>query len=281
MIPICFVKDKKFHTILIGKEIDKPKLCIAIGSNGAFFLNENVGHCVCRPVSNELVGFDKIEEEVSFHYPIISFEIYQKSLCFLREIYREHQSEANILLVLERGVSFEEQEYEIVIPKQKVGGASVDYDEGMGEVNEYLGEDKFLAGSIHSHPGFTAYQSGIDHQDEINFDGIHITLGQIADNTPEVHQRVCIGGVVYEPKGDLINTVPPIPEVEIPEEWKGKVEKQSYGKVQTYHYLNHGYEDFWNKDDNVIKTVKELLKEMKPIPQNQKSSNILEIIKGL
>lgn len=53
------------------------------------------------------------------------------------------------------------------------------------------------AGTIHSHCDAGAFASGIDDKDEISQNGIHITLGEISSERPEIHGRVVFRKVKY------------------------------------------------------------------------------------
>jgi len=278
MIPMFLLRDKKHYPVTVGDdEVEAPKLGIVIGGNGMFLVNDNNAHNLTIPISKDnSIKADEIDDGVSFSYPTISFEVYQKALAFFRKVYEEHKSESNVLLVLDRSTPLEKQEYRMIVPKQKVSSATVDYNDGLEEINNgELGENEFLAGSIHSHPDFSAFQSGTDHKDEINFDGIHVTLGYITRNTPETHGRVVLVGNVYNPKEPIIETIPPVPEVEFPEEWLEKVEKKKATVVQ----YGTGYGRWGNEYDQyngkIQKTVEELILLMKPTSINFPNSNIL------
>ena len=102
---------------------------------------------------------------------------------------------------------FRSQKYKIYIPKQTVSSASVDYSIDYKE----LEKDEFLAGSIHSHPDFDAFQSGVDHEDEFTFDGVHLTFGHIDKTIPDIHGRIVLGGKSY----DAENLIEISPETKI------------------------------------------------------------------
>ena len=50
-----------------------------------------------------------------------------------------------------------------------------------------------MIGSIHSHQGASAFQSGTDSNDEITFPGLHITIGKIMQAIPDIHVRMQVG----------------------------------------------------------------------------------------
>jgi len=229
MLPYTYVKGKKyFKMILTDEETVKPDMGYVLAEDGLYYINENKGYAfVAKP--GEL-PFDEIKPEMTCKFPPVSFKVYSEVLSFLRKVNDTHDAEGNVLLVLRKDIPFEGQEYKVLVPKQKVSSGSVDYTID----HEILEEGEFLAGSIHSHPTFGAYQSGIDHADEVQFEGIHITLGHIdrPDSGVECHVRFCFAGTTHDiPKGehgDYISTTTDV-EDNFPDDWMGKVEKETWG----------------------------------------------------
>ena len=97
-----------------------------------------------------------------------------------------------------KNIDHEQCGYVVACPKQKVSSASVNYgEEHTGErisdivkeirendpVVEECGDDyshQYMhVCSIHSHPDFNAYHSGVDDRDEFDWDGLHLTIGGV------------------------------------------------------------------------------------------------------
>lgn len=249
-------------------------LSIVIGPKNGMVRMSTVAYEILHPIEKEISGAMEVKEDMEYYYPNISFSVYYRTLCFLREVYKEHKSEGSVLLTLDRNHPIEGQEYGIIVPEQEVGPASVDYSDGLKKLD--IPDNIYFAGTIHSHPDFKAYQSGIDHKDEIGFDGIHVTLGHIMKDSPEIHERLCISGEFYTPEKlatqitppteaialpvallrhakeiedqlktlgvslDLCQTigkashVPIPPRFEVPKEWLKNVKKKTYGYVGGY-----------------------------------------------
>lgn len=159
-----------------------------------------------KPISEE----DDAEEHkllnarpyINMNLPKVPAHIIYKALLFFRKVYRKHRSEAAVILCYNPDTD----EYGLYCPKQDVSGAHVDYDRRFynrnkrGEVNvpeagenhqTYGKIDDVMiemskqgfrnVGTIHSHANFSAFHSGTDTHDESSFDGVHITLGHVAD----------------------------------------------------------------------------------------------------
>jgi hypothetical protein len=197
------------------KKATSEAISIVIGPESqACIRMVNSAYEVVRPIKpKEIPNAEKVEEGAISRYPKISFDVYWKVLCFLRKVYDVNKAEGCVLLTLNRNTPIAKQEYGIKIPIQKVSGASVE----MKELHQIpLAEGEFFAGSIHSHPSFGAYQSGTDHSDEIPCDGLHVTLGKLSQETPEIHQRFSFAGKFYTPPTPYVITESPNkPKVEI------------------------------------------------------------------
>ena len=227
-LPIVICKDGKLLLVETTTEIEsKPDQCILVAKNGVLLHNNTPGYTLVKESKGKGLELDEVKENCSYAYPPVNFNTYMLSLRFLRKVYEIHKSEGVVLLVLNRNRSLKNQKYQIVVPKQEVSGASVDYKEGIKEAHKLLNTGEFFAGTIHSHPGFGAFQSSTDSSDELNFDGIHITLGKIDQEHPEIHQRVCFGGKSFDVKESIVQTMPPnIPQT-FPEEWMKQISSKT------------------------------------------------------
>lgn len=139
-----------------------------------------------------------------FTLPIADFRYIMK---YFQMIYDEHKTEAGVLLM----VHPETKQWRVFIPIQvDCSGGGVNYlppkssSDGLtGRTKELydavfehktlgprmlelyeeyskLQEDGWcLFGTIHSHCNFGAFHSGVDDNDEINFEGLHITIGNV------------------------------------------------------------------------------------------------------
>lgn len=285
MIPILAKKDDLYYPIDLSTPVDLPSCAIIVGSNGVFFQSDSNAYDVIAEKKDANI-LDEIKEKATFNYPIIGYEIFKQSLEFLRQVYKKHKAEGIILLTLNRDEPLADQKYGMIIPEQEVASASADY-----QVPE-LPEGIFLAGSIHSHPSFGAYQSSTDEKDEFTFDGVHLTFGHI-DKKLEIHERVCMSGSSFEYEKALIETSPPEEEdIDIPDEWMGLVTKKTYTTIysgmgrghweQTSPGVHNWKQDPKNKSPKKVRyfeksvTVRDLWLSMKPdAPTNQKNSPTL------
>jgi hypothetical protein len=137
----------------------------------------------------------------------LSIDDFRYVMKYFQEIYDTHGTEAAVLLMLNSKTA----EWR-VLPVLQYGrsGASVDYvypsvhpdnlaEESSGQLSKIAKDPDLLAqykavyqnysrlrkegfkvaGTIHSHCNFSAFHSSTDDADEIGFDGLHITIGNV------------------------------------------------------------------------------------------------------
>jgi hypothetical protein len=69
---------------------------------------------------------------------------------------------------------------------------------GWKEQDEAIGADYIVWGTVHHHCKWSAFQSGVDRENEVTQNGIHITIGKISLDEYELHGRICFGGIHYD-----------------------------------------------------------------------------------
>ena len=131
------------------------------------------------PVTNISI-LNSMEKVAKIHIPPIPKEITITIINFLKEVYEKFSSEGMVLLFYDQ----DKKEHIPYIPKQEVSGASVDYDKAI------VMEGCQMIGTIHSHANFSAFHSGVDDADEAHFDGLHITIGNVKDETPSISASI-------------------------------------------------------------------------------------------
>ena len=207
-IPIVFKKaDGKYYYYSDPLVEAKDAISIVIGPSNGLFRYANAMFDITKEITKEIKDASEVKTQAIFELPAVNYQTYRQVLAFLRAVYEKHKSEGAVLLTLNRNQPLLSQEYKVVVPTQVVGYSTVDYKD-IDQIP--MGEGEFLAGSIHSHPKFGAFQSGTDHKDEINFDGLHLTFGHIDRPVPEIHTRLCLAGTVYNnPQKTMILTTDP------------------------------------------------------------------------
>jgi len=190
-------------------------------------VNNFVGRAVSEveeDFGSELVVF---KEEAHYTMPAIPHVIVEKLDEFFRLIHAKHGSESIVLLTYDTTKEGPEG-WGILVPEQTNTSTHCKYDpDSIVDLKE---DHVMIVGSVHSHPEMPAYASGTDHDDQADFDGLHITYGwqkSVANGATQYHLELQMGGTSYTLTAkdvfeDFILQKEPDPEVVA---WSDKVKK--------------------------------------------------------
>jgi len=156
-------------------------------AKGGIYLKKKVGILESIAPVDKISVLNDVESNAKLDVRKIPSEKIAKVVEFFKEIYKLHKSEAVVLLHYNQ----KKKRYILQVPPQEVAYAGIDYVKNI----TYKGYD--LIGSIHSHANFSAFHSGIDHIDEKHFDGLHITIGDVADDFLSITSSIMSNGVRF------------------------------------------------------------------------------------
>lgn len=163
------------------------------------------------------------------------------ALKFFRAVYAEHKSEAIVL------ITFHNNKWGLYCPQQEVSMASLSY-----EIDSELG-NRTAVGSIHSHGSFAAFHSNVDQEDEVTFDGLHITLGNVDDKEPSVSCSIISNGVrTILSLPDIVTEIEK--NIKVPPYWLSKVKKKKWA---SYNYKQDN-KSWWEKQEEYNKYQRSL-----------------------
>ncbi len=212
-----------------GEDLIKNSYYIA--KNGVF---ETVNNKFFKAiVKSEMKELPEIEPKIKLKIEKIPSDTMSQIVAFFKKVYAEHKAEAIILLYY----SLEKKHYVIGVPEQTVSGASAVYDK-VPHIKGYR-----LIGSIHSHGSMSAFHSGVDDTDELDWDGIHITIGTIENPTYSV--SMVSNGTRFMMKEEDIMQIEEIKS--FPKEWMDQVNKPKPvettkdSKIDDYYGYGYGY----------------------------------------
>ena len=206
---------------------------------------------------SEIPFLQDAPKTVNLTLPKVPGKIIALALSFFREVFKQHRSESYVTLLYSKKLN----DFRLWCPNQRVGYSSVSYDRtdsipfeesiGCAEGPQYS-----MIGTIHSHCDFSAFHSGTDTSDEASFDGIHITLGHVnqesfsmvssvvfSDNRSQKSPLEVVDGVVDAYSEDV--------------EEKGWLKGIVTSRKEFYFNLNLSPEDQAWIDENCQKTVDE------------------------
>lgn len=144
--------------------------------------------------------------ELTYKGQLIPMEIWRQVTGFLRSSQIIHKEEAQLNLMFNMST----QEWGVWVFPQFMMGMHTEADledpEFVRQRNEW-GPDWVVGGTVHHHCGMSAFASGTDNQDELNKDGIHITLGFMEKPTLNADVRVLYNQVKHKVKiTDVVDT---------------------------------------------------------------------------
>ncbi len=124
------------------------------------------------------------KEYALMHIPKIPLNLFCQILSFFRWVEDVYHCEAVSIL----DYNPDKKLFKILIPDQQVSSASVNYELGA------IDSGYKRIGTIHSHSSMPAFHSGVDTDNEKNFDGIHITIGNVNDDNFSLSSTIASNG---------------------------------------------------------------------------------------
>lgn len=179
-----------------GKNVTQPKVV----TNAQVFkvVNNIVGRTVSK--SNDAFQAEQIvdvKESALYNMPAIPLTLIDKLDQFFRLVDAQHGTESIVLLTYDTTKEGPEG-WGILVPDQSNTSVHCNYE--PASVLEHKPDDALIVGSVHSHPGMAAYASGTDHNDQADFDGIHITFGwqkTVNNGATQYHCEMQMAGTAY------------------------------------------------------------------------------------
>lgn len=155
-------------------------------SGDGLFIHKDTGLVKGFVPVDKISFLEPLQQRVRLLLPKLDAETLAPTVLFFRQVCKKHHSEAAVLL----HYNSQTEEYMIHCPEQEVSSGHVKY-----QADERFGDGAFqLVGTIHSHNGFGAFHSGVDINDEQNFDGLHVTIGNLDQPYFTISCTVAING---------------------------------------------------------------------------------------
>lgn len=213
-------------------------------------------------VISELKGIPNLAEvkaAVSLKIRKLPYRFVEEAAAFFSAVYQKHKAEAVVLLY-----SHPKYGWYMDAPKQEVVGLHVDYDPTTlptevkafhcvypplkdGEAPEWdikldekdIEDDATVTefayqrfGTIHSHASASAFHSGTDDKDEVGFDGLHITIGNVDVTGHSYSARWQLAGKFY--KCSMPDAVEDPPTHFFDERWLTRVTEKKWTQGAAY-----------------------------------------------
>lgn len=164
---------------------------LKICRNGEFFRS-------CAPARTWPPGLSEQQPFLIPRFPKLPRRLFERVVGFFDRIQELHGSEAAVLLVWNRP----EKQVELLVPEQT--GTMLETSKGADIALglEYfppadLEEDRVVFGDIHSHLNWSAYASATDKEDENYRPGLHVVVGRLREEPPELHVEAVADGTRF------------------------------------------------------------------------------------
>lgn len=177
------------------------------------------------------------EAFLAVRYPKVPRRVLERVVGFFDRVAEVHGSEAAVLLAFDRRT----RRVEAVVPDQTAtvsrsgwGGVwpiGVEYQVPAG-----LPPELVVIGDVHSHVESAAYASYVDKHDETHRAGLHVVVGRIHLEPPELHIEAVTDGVRFKVEEELVLEGYRERRFDFPEEWMGRIKVETYGKKRHNDY---------------------------------------------
>ncbi len=165
-----------------------------LASNGMFLCRNTEFFSSCVPARGWPRELPQQRTFLKLRYPKIDRRLFELVVGFFWRIYDIHHSEAAIVPIWDR----QERRIKLLVPPQQAsvtrGYSGRLYANDVRYEIPPLQPHQFPLGDIHSHADGPAYASWTDKSDETHRAGLHIVVGRIDRDPPEVHVEAVVDG---------------------------------------------------------------------------------------
>jgi hypothetical protein len=215
---------------------DHP-VCHVLAGNGLFTRRKHRFFTSCVRTRNWPSELAPQKQFLRLHCPKLPRVAMERIVGFFSRIADLHGSEAAAILFWDRRterVRFEIPDQRATVTEGWNGGR---YPSDVRYETPHVDPNLSLFGSVHSHVDGPAYASGIDRDDESYLTGLHVVVGRIQDEPPEVHCEYVVDGVRFRVDARAVIEGYERRSADIPDEWIGrvKVDLQRYESQSIYY----------------------------------------------
>lgn len=218
---------------IVLKRADRPLPSLGIGGlryvvaeNGIFLERRTELYSTTCRVDRCVAGLDDHREGCRLDAPSLPPNALEEMVGFFRWAFERHGGEAALILLYDP----EKRVFSWHCPWQRVelweswsgkwyASSRIEYTDP-----HVLPPGHVVFGDAHSHADQPAYASGVDRDDELFKDGLHIIAGRVHRDEPEFHVDFVMDGQRFSVDPDVVLPETSCPSADaVPDEWKRKV----------------------------------------------------------
>jgi hypothetical protein len=195
-----------------------------LAQNGLFLCRDHRFFRSCT----KMAGWpSELGEQTPFltpRFPRLPQRLFEQIVGFFARVAEQHGCEAGVLLYWNRRRS----NVELVVPPQ-VATVTTGWKGQVHPIGLHYGippqldDERFLFGDVHCHVQGFAFASGTDVHDEMHSPGLHIVVGQIHREPPDLHVEAVVDGTRFELEPEAVIEGYQKRDPEVPEEWLERV----------------------------------------------------------
>lgn len=221
--------------VLIKTEADLPwpegeRTFYILGRDGLYLCRNHEFFRSCVPARR---GPSELEEQATFlvpRFPTIPRALFERAIGFFDRVAELHSAEAAVLLVWDRSA----RRVRLTVPEQTAtvssGWSGTRYPIGVHYVPPAdLPAEWVPFGDIHSHVNYSAYASSTDVADEVHTAGLHIVVGGILREPPDIHVEAVVDGSRFALDASQVIEGYRRRRMNVPGEWIERVQLKEIG----------------------------------------------------
>ncbi len=216
-------------------EWSQEKVFYVLASSGLFLCRNHPFFRSCVPARGWPSELASQRTFLKLQVPKLPRPLLEVAVGFFDRIGEETGAEAALLLIWDEA----SKKVRLMAPRQRCtvyrgyrGGVfpvGVHYD-----LPSQLPEGWVVFGDIHSHVDGAAFSSSTDRQDEKYRPGLHIVVGRIGEEPPEIHAEAIVDGVRFKVDRDMVLEGYSRRREQVSRNWFDQVEIESYDSYWDY-----------------------------------------------
>ncbi len=224
-------------------ELPDDPAAYVLSASGLYFCRNHQFFRSCVPAPRWPRELNPHSASLTLRYPKIPRAQFELVVGFFAKVATRHAAEAMVLLLYDQKageISFHVPRQEATVGQSFTGKPypmDLKYD-----LPTELDANLSLIGDIHSHADEAAYASYKDKLDEVHQAGVHIVVGRVHDEPPDLHCEFVVDGYRFMISRTTILEGYQQRNLDVPQEWLDQVQVRAH----TYQVVAKG----WNNTNS-------------------------------
>lgn len=178
--------------------LEQEPVFYVLSRSGLFLCRNHALFRSCVPTRSFPSELGALSPFARLRAPRLSQQLFEQVVAFFARVAREHDAEAAVHLLWDTSSG----QVSVSVPQQTAIQGKNSYGDSWPLGLRYsvpvdLPPGTLLLGDIHSHVYAAAYASGTDVHDEAHAPGLHVVLGRVDRDPPEIHVELVIDGARF------------------------------------------------------------------------------------